>query len=92
MTELVAAADHADERLILERAGQGRMYYRVGLEWATTATDKPAKAEGIEITRTLRGADGEIYENQPVGSGDLLAIDQSMIASSWATATCISRC
>ncbi|HLT38410.1 MAG TPA: hypothetical protein VK034_19120, partial [Enhygromyxa sp.] len=75
MAELLVAAEQADERLILERAGVGRMYYRVGLEWASTATDKPARAEGIELTRTLRGQHGDVGEDQPVSSGDLLAID-----------------
>lgn len=64
-----------EDRLILERVGQGRMYYRVGLEWASTATDKPAKAEGIEITRTLRDANGIVADDQAVQSGSLLAID-----------------
>jgi hypothetical protein len=78
MTELITAADQADDRLILERAGQGRMYYRVGLEWASTATDKPAKAEGIELTRTLRDSNGPVAEDQTVESGALLAIDVEM--------------
>jgi uncharacterized protein YfaS (alpha-2-macroglobulin family) len=75
MKELLAVADQADERLILERAGQGRMYYRVGLEWASTATNKPAKAEGIELTRTLRDQNGAVADDQAVDSGSLLAID-----------------
>ncbi|MFO7564338.1 MAG: MG2 domain-containing protein [Enhygromyxa sp.] len=75
MTELLVAADQANEQLILERAGKGRMYYRVGLEWASTATDKPAKAEGIELTRTLRSAEGPVGKDQVVDSGALLAID-----------------
>jgi uncharacterized protein YfaS (alpha-2-macroglobulin family) len=78
MTELLTAAQQADERLILERAGQGRMYYRVGLEWASTATNKPAKAEGIEITRTLRDQNGTVADDQAVGSGSLLAIDVTL--------------
>jgi uncharacterized protein YfaS (alpha-2-macroglobulin family) len=77
MSELLDAGSQAggEDRLLLERAGQGRMYYRVGLEWVSTAADKPAKAEGIEITRVLRGPEGVIGEDQAVSSGDLLAID-----------------
>jgi uncharacterized protein YfaS (alpha-2-macroglobulin family) len=75
MAELATVAEQADGRLILERAGQGRMYYRVGLEWASTATNKPAKAEGITLTRTLRDENGTVGEDQAVHSGDLLAFD-----------------
>jgi hypothetical protein len=76
MDALIGAASPSnDEPLILERAGQGRMYYRVGLEWASTATDKPAKAEGIRIARTLRGELGVVGEDQAVSAGDLLALD-----------------
>lgn len=64
-----------DDRLILERAGRGRMYYRVGLEWASTATDKPAKAEGIRLDRTLRSEAGLVGVDQAVSAGDLIALD-----------------
>ena len=63
------------QQLLLERAGTGRMYYRVGLEWASTAPDRPAAAEGIELTRTLRGVAGLVAEGAAVDSGELLAID-----------------
>jgi alpha-2-macroglobulin len=70
-----AGAQANDDPLLLERAGQGRMYYRVGLEWASTATDKPAKAEGIRIDRTLRSEAGIVGEDQFVTAGDLIALD-----------------
>ena len=63
------------DRLILERAGTGRMYYRVGLEWASTATDLPAKAEGVAISRRLRSEQGVVAGGEAVNSGQLLAID-----------------
>jgi uncharacterized protein YfaS (alpha-2-macroglobulin family) len=69
------AASAANDPLLLERAGRGRMYYRVGLEWASTATDKPAKAEGIRIARTLRSEAGLVGEDQAVTAGDLIALD-----------------
>jgi uncharacterized protein YfaS (alpha-2-macroglobulin family) len=78
MDELLGAGtgpSAADDSLILERAGLGRMYYRVGLEWASTATDKPAKAEGIRLARTLRSETGLVGEDQAVNAGDLLALD-----------------
>jgi uncharacterized protein YfaS (alpha-2-macroglobulin family) len=75
MNQLLGAGPSVDESLILERAGQGRMYYRVGLEWASTAVDKPAKAEGIRLARTLRSEAGLVGEDQAVTAGDLLALD-----------------
>ena len=51
------------------------MYYRVGLEWLSTAADRPAKDEGIEIHRHLRGAEGAVGADQAIDAGDLLAID-----------------
>jgi alpha-2-macroglobulin len=75
MAKLAVAAQQADDRLILERAGQGRMYYRVGLEWASSATDKPAKAEGIRVTRLLRAETGIVAADAVIATGSLLAID-----------------
>jgi uncharacterized protein YfaS (alpha-2-macroglobulin family) len=71
-----------DEPLLLERAGQGRMYYRVGLEWASTATDKPAKAEGIGLARTLRNEAGLVGYDQAVSAGDLIALDIDIVITS----------
>ncbi|EDM77255.1 Alpha-2-macroglobulin-like protein2 [Plesiocystis pacifica SIR-1] len=67
--------DQLADQLILERAGTGRMYYRVGLEWASTATDLPAKAEGVAIRRSIRDAEGILGENPSIESGTLLAMD-----------------
>nr|WP_255216695.1 alpha-2-macroglobulin family protein [Pseudenhygromyxa sp. WMMC2535] len=69
------AARGGADQLILERAGSGRMYYRVGLEWASTATDLPAKAEGVAIRRQLRSAQGPLDEAPSVAPGTLLALD-----------------
>ncbi len=72
------AADPQDpdaSRLILERAGVGRMYYRVGLDWAPTATDPPARAAGLRVARSLRAESGELAEGQPIPAGTLLAMD-----------------
>lgn len=84
MAELVSAraqpgvhsgASPTHDVLILERAGTGRMYYRVGLEWASTATDLPAKAEGITVARTFRTAERTIALGDTVDSGSLMAVD-----------------
>ena len=75
MDALLSSPSSDDEPLLLERAGKGRMYYRVGLEWASTATDKPAKAEGIRIDRSLRSEAGIVTEDAAVAAGDLLALD-----------------
>jgi uncharacterized protein YfaS (alpha-2-macroglobulin family) len=46
--------------LILQRTGQGRLYYRVGLEWSPTASELPARAQGLRVERTLRTAKGPV--------------------------------
>jgi uncharacterized protein YfaS (alpha-2-macroglobulin family) len=68
-------ADPTASRLLLERAGIGRMYYRVGLEWASTATDLPARSEGLRIDRTIRDESGPIASGRPIPAGTLLAMD-----------------
>ncbi|EDM78235.1 hypothetical protein PPSIR1_08621 [Plesiocystis pacifica SIR-1] len=86
MAELLAASSRgapasrssartSAEPLILERAGTGRMYYRVGLEWASTDPDLPAKAAGVTLRRTLRDATGVLGDDPSVASGTLLAMD-----------------
>lgn len=49
--------------LILERVGEGRMYYRVGLEWASTDPEPGVEVAGIELSCTLRDADGALAES-----------------------------
>ena len=67
--------DPDSSRLLLERAGVGRMYYRVGLEWASTATNLPARSEGLTIVRAIRDGSGVIAEDQAIATGELLALD-----------------
>ncbi|PRQ07524.1 alpha-2-macroglobulin family protein [Enhygromyxa salina] len=79
------AADRVDpttSRLLLERAGTGRMYYRVGLEWASTATNLPARSEGLEIHRTIRDESGRIAANRAIPAGTLLAMDVTLTTRS----------
>lgn len=80
MAELLPAKRRAAtaSELLLERAGVGRMYYRVGLEWVSTASELPARSEGLAITRSLRNAAGTIAEGQDIATGDLLALDVTL--------------
>jgi uncharacterized protein YfaS (alpha-2-macroglobulin family) len=77
MTALLTAdqQDPDSSQLLLERAGVGRMYYRVGLEWASTASDLPARSEGLTIERQLRDMSGVIGDGQTIATGSLLALD-----------------
>ncbi|KIG15320.1 hypothetical protein DB30_05747 [Enhygromyxa salina] len=68
-------ADPAASRLLLERAGVGRMYYRVGLEWASTAGQVQARSEGLGIERTIRDESGPLAADQAIAAGTLLAMD-----------------
>lgn len=80
MAELLPAKRRAAtaSELLLERAGVGRMYYRVGLEWVSTASDLPARSEGLAITRSLRNVQGTIADDQAIATGDLLALDVTL--------------
>lgn len=80
MGKLLAAdrQDPSSSALLLERAGVGRMYYRVGLEWASTARDLPARSEGLTITRALRDPKGTIADDQVIATGELLALDVTL--------------
>lgn len=80
MAELLGAKRHAApaSELLLERAGVGRMYYRVGLEWTSTAADLPARSEGLAITHALRNVQGTIADDQVIATGDLLALDVTL--------------
>jgi uncharacterized protein YfaS (alpha-2-macroglobulin family) len=59
--------------VILQREGQGRMYYRLGAEWAPAAVDLPARAQGLQLTRALRSEAGAVAA--AVDAGGSVAID-----------------
>lgn len=61
--------------LILQRKGQGRLYYRVGLEWSPTAAELPARAQGLRIERRLRTAHGAVTAAMPLPPAEPVAID-----------------
>ena len=37
--------------VVLQREGQGRAYYRVGVQW--TPIDAPARAQGVSVSRWM---------------------------------------
>lgn len=54
--------------VILQRQGQGRLYYRLGAEWAPADQAKlPAREQGLRITRTLRSTGGSATTTVPAG-------------------------
>jgi|GEM_PF-2134166 len=44
----------------LQRLGEGRLYYRVGMQWSPEPESVEAQARGIAIDRVLYDADGEV--------------------------------
>lgn len=61
--------------MILQRIGRGRMYYRLGVEWAPAATQLPAAAHGLGVARSLRGEDGQPLGGRALKPGELVALD-----------------
>ena len=60
--------------VILQRQGQGRLYYRLGAEWApSNQADLPAREQGLRITRTLRSRTGTATTS--VTAGEPIAMD-----------------
>lgn len=50
----------------LERMGQGKLYYRVGMQWAPKPSSIEAQARGIAIERTLHDARGPLEQRSLV--------------------------
>jgi uncharacterized protein YfaS (alpha-2-macroglobulin family) len=59
--------------VILQRQGQGRLYYRLGAEWAPSQAELPARAQGFSISRTLRTTGGAATTS--VAAGEPIAMD-----------------
>lgn len=66
-------SEGAAPRVTLERKGQGRMYWRVGMSWTPRDAGRSADAHGIAIARELRTADGRDVSR--VTAGELVALD-----------------
>jgi uncharacterized protein YfaS (alpha-2-macroglobulin family) len=59
--------------VVLQRQGTGRLYYRLGAEWAPAQTDLPARAQGFTVTRGLRTREGAVTTS--VSAGEPIAMD-----------------
>jgi uncharacterized protein YfaS (alpha-2-macroglobulin family) len=59
--------------VVLQRQGTGRLYYRLGAEWAPAQTDLPARAQGFTVTRGLRTREGAVTTS--VNAGEPIAMD-----------------
>jgi uncharacterized protein YfaS (alpha-2-macroglobulin family) len=66
----------------LQREGQGRAYYRLALSYAPAGDNLPSQARGLEITRTLRGAQGPLSPDSALVPGELYALDVTVRARS----------
>ncbi|MBZ5711403.1 Ig-like domain-containing alpha-2-macroglobulin family protein [Nannocystis pusilla] len=72
-----AQATAAPLTVILQRQGQGRMYYRLGAEWAPAEASPPAREHGLDVQRSLRLADGALG-SRPITIGDAVAVDLTL--------------
>jgi alpha-2-macroglobulin len=59
--------------VVLQRQGTGRLYYRLGAEWAPAAADLPARAQGLTVARALRTRAGPARD--AVTAGEPAALD-----------------
>jgi uncharacterized protein YfaS (alpha-2-macroglobulin family) len=59
--------------IILQREGQGRLYYRLGAEWAPGDVNLPARSQGLTVTRELRVKAGRVTD--AVTAGEPVAMD-----------------
>ncbi len=53
--------------VVLQRQGTGRLYYRLGAEWAPAQADLPARDQGFVVTRSLRTTRGNATTTVPAG-------------------------
>ena len=79
--ELVAQLERGESvgsRLIpvtLQRQGQGRMYYRIGMRYAIEGPISEPRFSHMELSRALRGADGhELGRDAEVDAGEVVAL------------------
>ena len=66
-------------RITMSRTGDGRLYYRVGMNWAPAAAPTKPTAAGLVIERALRieraGKPVTIDATTPIEGGELVAMD-----------------
>ncbi len=49
--------DEMPERILIQRAGEGRLYYRLGLEYVPTSLKLEPRERGFTVLRTYAGID-----------------------------------
>ncbi len=65
----------AGARVTVRREGEGRLYYRVGMQWTPAGEQERARADGIAVDTVLRSAAGRVSEDTAIEPGTLLALD-----------------
>ena len=76
MRQILGMTERSGDELlpvVLQRQGQGRLYYRLGAEWAPAQADLPARAQGFTVTRALRTRTGPATTSVP--AGEPIAVD-----------------
>lgn len=75
MPTLVSASRDAQQALLLQREGRGRLYYRLELTWTPEGplSDRPARAQGLRLQRTLRTASSQ--DTHSMRLGEAAAVD-----------------
>ena len=59
--------------VVLQRQGEGRLYYRLGTEWQELSEERPPRDQGLAIERKVRLRHGEASASIPVG--EVVAFD-----------------
>ena len=83
-------ADYAKEgtNLVLQKQGAGRLYYRIGMQYAPSDLRPPAMDRGFTVTRAYEGADQAEHVKQDadgtwrVKSGTKVRVRVGMVATS----------
>lgn len=69
--------------VVLQRTGQGRLYYRLGTQWQQPMAEVSARDQGLTLERTVRLRSGAIADAVPVGQSvafDLVLTNRSPLS------------
>ncbi len=77
-----SAAPGTSTPLILERIGTGRMYYRIGLTWASLTGADKAVDRGLSLEHSLRSQQASLSLDTPLKLGEIYALDVTLTTSS----------